>query len=150
MTQFTLNGREVDVDRPEDELLLLLIRDALGLKGTKYGCGAAMCGACTVHVDGVPEFSCQLRVGDVAGAEVTTIEGLSEDGTHPLQKAWIDQQVPQCGYCQSGQIMRAAALLAENPEPTRTEIAEYMSANLCRCGTYNRIFKAVEQAAQEV
>lgn len=150
MTEFTLNGRPVAVDRPEDELLLLVIRDALGLKGTKYGCGAAMCGACTVHVNGAPEFSCQLSVGDVAGSSVTTIEGLSDDGSHPLQKAWIDQQVPQCGYCQSGQIMRAAALLAENSEPTRAEIADYMSPNLCRCGTYNRIFKAVEQAAREV
>ncbi|ABI93387.1 (2Fe-2S)-binding protein (plasmid) [Roseobacter denitrificans] len=150
MINFTLNGRSVEVDNPEDELLLLVIRDELGLKGTKYGCGAAMCGACTVHVDGEPEFSCQLSVGDVAGYEVTTIEGLSEDASHPLQKAWIDQQVPQCGYCQSGQIMRAAALLSENPDPSRAEIAEYMAPNLCRCGTYNRIFKAVEQAAQEV
>lgn len=150
MTQFTLNGRPVEVDNPPDELLLLVIRDKLGLKGTKYGCGAAMCGACTVHVDGNPEFSCQLSVGDIAGSDVTTIEGLSEDGSHPLQRAWIDQQVPQCGYCQSGQIMRAAALLAENPDPSRAEIAEYMSPNLCRCGTYNRIFKAVEQAAREV
>lgn len=150
MTQFTLNGRPVEVGNPPDELLLLVIRDELGLKGTKYGCGAAMCGACTVHVDGHPEFSCQLSVDDVAGAEVTTIEGLAEDGTHPLQKAWVDQQVPQCGYCQSGQIMRAAALLAENPTPSRTEIADYMRPNLCRCGTYNRIIKAVEQAAQEV
>ncbi|MEM8958573.1 MAG: (2Fe-2S)-binding protein [Pseudomonadota bacterium] len=150
MTQFTLNGRPVEVDNPPDELLLLVIRDKLGLKGTKYGCGAAMCGACTVHVDGYPEFSCQLAVADVEGSEVTTIEGLSEDGTHPLQRAWVEQQVPQCGYCQSGQIMRAAALLSENPTPSRAEIADYMSTNLCRCGTYNRIFKAVEQAAQEV
>lgn len=150
MTKFTLNGRPVVVDNPTDEMLLLVIRDTLKLKGTKYGCGAAMCGACTVHVDGVATFSCQMSVGDVEGAEVTTIEGLSEDGTHPLQKAWIDEQVPQCGYCQSGQIMRAAALLTDNPNPTREEIVEEMTANLCRCGTYNRIFKAVERAAKEV
>lgn len=150
MTTFTLNGQQVTVDNPPDELLLLVIRDALGLKGTKYGCGAAMCGACTVHVNGEATFSCQLGVADVEGAEVTTIEGLSEDGTHPLQLAWIAEQVPQCGYCQSGQIMRAAALLDRNPNPNRDEIVEEMSANLCRCGTYQRIFKAVERAAQEV
>lgn len=150
MTKFVLNGRPVEVDNPPDEMLLLIIRDAMKLKGTKYGCGAAMCGACTVHVDGVAMFSCQMALADVEGAEVTTIEGLSEDGSHPLQKAWIAEQVPQCGYCQSGQIMRAAALLAENPNPTRQEIVDEMSANLCRCGTYNRIFKAVERAATEV
>lgn len=150
MTKFELNGQPVEVDNPTDEMLLLVIRDALGLKGTKYGCGAAMCGACTVHVDGVAEFSCQLSVGDVEGATVTTIEGLSETGEHPLQKAWVAEQVPQCGYCQSGQIMRAAALLEQNPNPSREEIVEEMSANLCRCGTYDRIFKAVERAAQEV
>lgn len=149
MTRFTLNGQEVTVENPPDELLLLVIRDALGLKGTKYGCGAAMCGACTVHVDGEAAFSCQLAVGDVAGAEVTTIEGLSEDGTHPLQQAWVAEQVPQCGYCQSGQIMRAAALLARSPNPSRDEIVEEMSTNLCRCGTYQRIFNAVERAARE-
>ncbi|WP_147113273.1 (2Fe-2S)-binding protein [Tateyamaria sp. syn59] len=150
MTQFTLNGRPVEVENPPDEMLLLVLRDTLKLKGTKYGCGAAMCGACTVHVDGVAQFACQMAVGDVAGADVTTIEGLSEDGTHPLQQAWIAEQVAQCGYCQSGQIMRAAALLADNPNPTRQEIVDEMSANLCRCGTYTRIFKAVERAAQEV
>ncbi|MBD3664180.1 (2Fe-2S)-binding protein [Sulfitobacter aestuariivivens] len=150
MTKFTLNGKSVDVDNPPDELLLLVIRDQIGLKGTKYGCGAAMCGACTVHVDGEAMFSCQLSVGDIEGAEITTIEGLSDDGTHPLQKAWVAEQVPQCGYCQSGQIMRAAALLSENPSPSREEIVDHMSANLCRCGTYNRIFKAVERAAREV
>jgi len=150
MTQFMLNGQPVEVGNAPDEMLLLVLRDTLKLKGTKYGCGAAMCGACTVHVDGVAMFSCQMSVGDVEGAEVTTIEGLSEDGTHPVQKAWIEEQVAQCGYCQSGQIMRAAALLADNPSPTREEIKVEMSANLCRCGTYNRIVKAIERAAQEV
>lgn len=150
MTEFRLNGKAVAVENPPEEMLLLVIRDTLKLKGTKYGCGAAMCGACTVHVDGVAMFACQMAVGDVEGAEVTTIEGLSDDGSHPLQKAWVDEQVPQCGYCQSGQIMRAAALLTENPSPLREEIVDTMSANLCRCGTYNRIFKAVERAAKEV
>lgn len=150
MTQFTLNGRPVEVDNAPDEMLLLVLRDTLKLKGTKYGCGAAMCGACTVHVDGVASFSCQMSVGDVEGSEVTTIEGLSQDGLHPVQQAWIDEQVAQCGYCQSGQIMRAAALLADNPNPTRAEIVDEMSANLCRCGTYARIIKAVERAAAEV
>lgn len=149
MTRFTLNGEVVEVQTPPDELLLLVLRDALGLKGTKYGCGAAMCGACTVHVDGEAAFSCQLAVGDIEGAEITTIEGLSEDGTHPLQQAWVAEDVPQCGYCQSGQIMRAAALLERNPNPSREEIVDEMSTNLCRCGTYQRIFKAVERAARE-
>ncbi|MBO9421749.1 (2Fe-2S)-binding protein [Labrenzia sp. R4_1] len=149
MTKFILNGRPVEYTNPPEEMLLLILRDTANLKGTKYGCGAAMCGACTVHVDGEAMFSCQMSLGDVEGAEVTTIEGLSEDGSHPVQKAWIEEQVPQCGYCQSGQIMRAAALLAENPQPSREEIVDTMSANLCRCGTYNRIFKAVERAAKE-
>ena len=150
MTKFVLNGRPVEVDNSPDEMLLLVLRDTLKKKGTKYGCGAAQCGACTVHVDGVAMYACQMGVGDVEGAEVTTIEGLSEDGSHPVQKAWIEEQVAQCGYCQSGQIMRAAALLAENPNPSRADIVDTMSANLCRCGTYTRIFKAVERAAQEV
>lgn len=149
MTKFILNGRPVEYTNPPEEMLLLILRDTANLKGTKYGCGAAMCGACTVHVDGEAMFSCQMSLVDVEGAEVTTIEGLSEDGSHPLQKAWVEEQVPQCGYCQSGQIMRAAALLAENPQPSREEIVDTMSANLCRCGTYNRIFKAVERAAKE-
>lgn len=150
MIKFELNGRPVEVDNPPDEMLLLVLRDTLKLKGTKYGCGAAMCGACTVHVDGVASFACQMSVSDVEDAQVTTIEGLSEDGSHPVQRAWIEEQVAQCGYCQSGQIMRAAALLADNPSPTRKEIVDEMSANLCRCGTYNRIFKAIERAAKEV
>ncbi|MEL6921432.1 MAG: (2Fe-2S)-binding protein [Pseudomonadota bacterium] len=150
MTKFTLNGSPVEVSNDPGEMLLLVLRDTLKLKGTKYGCGAAMCGACTIHVDGIANFSCQMSVGDVEGTEVTTIEGLSNDGTHPVQKAWIEEQVAQCGYCQSGQIMRAAALLADNPNPTREEIVDEMTANLCRCGTYNRIVKAVERAAKEV
>ncbi len=150
MIKFELNGRLVEVDNPPDEMLLLVLRDTLKLKGTKYGCGAAMCGACTVHVDGVASFACQMSVSDVEDARVTTIEGLSEDGSHPVQRAWIEEQVAQCGYCQSGQIMRAAALLADNPSPTREEIVDEMSSNLCRCGTYNRIFKAIERAAREV
>ncbi len=150
MIKFELNGRPVEVDNPPDEMLLLVLRDTLKLKGTKYGCGAAMCGACTVHVDGVASFACQMSVSDVEDARVMTIEGLSEDGSHPVQRAWIEEQVAQCGYCQSGQIMRAAALLADNPSPTREEIVDEMSANLCRCGTYNRIFKAIERAAKEV
>ncbi|MEL6467806.1 MAG: (2Fe-2S)-binding protein [Pseudomonadota bacterium] len=150
MTKFTLNGSPVEVGNDPNEMLLLVLRDTLKLKGTKYGCGAAMCGACTIHVDGVANFSCQMSVGDVEGAEVTTIEGLSGDGSHPVQKAWIEEQVAQCGYCQSGQIMRAAALLSDNPNPTREEIVDEMTANLCRCGTYNRIVKAVERAAKEV
>ncbi|WP_209940262.1 (2Fe-2S)-binding protein [Ruegeria sp. HKCCE4148] len=150
MIKFELNGRPVEVNNPPDEMLLLVLRDTLKLQGTKYGCGAAMCGACTVHVDGVASFACQMSVSDVEDAQVTTIEGLSEDGSHPVQKAWITEEVAQCGYCQSGQIMRAAALLAGNPSPTRQEIVDEMSANLCRCGTYNRIFKAIERAAKEV
>lgn len=150
MINFELNGRSVQVENDPNEMLLLVLRDTLKLKGTKYGCGAAMCGACTIHVDGVANFSCQMSVGDVEGAEVTTIEGLSNDGSHPVQKAWIEEQVAQCGYCQSGQIMRAAALLLDNPNPTREEIVDEMTANLCRCGTYNRIVKAVERAAKEV
>ncbi|NRB02143.1 MAG: (2Fe-2S)-binding protein [Rhodobacteraceae bacterium] len=150
MTKFTLNGSPVEVGNDPNEMLLLVLRDTLKLKGTKYGCGAAMCGACTVHVDGVASFSCQMSVGDVEGAEVTTIEGLSKNGSHPVQKAWIEEQVAQCGYCQSGQIMRASALLSDNPNPTREEIVDEMTANLCRCGTYNRIVKAVERAAKEV
>lgn len=149
MTQFTLNGKPMEVENSPDEMLLLVIRDTLKLKGTKYGCGAAMCGACTIHVDGVAMFSCQLSLADVEGSDVTTIEGLSDDGAHPVQKAWIKEQVAQCGYCQSGQIMRAAALLSDNPNPSREEIVDEMTANLCRCGTYNRIVKAVERAAKE-
>lgn len=150
MIKFTVNGKPVEVSNPRQEMLLLVLRDTLWLKGTKYGCGAAQCGACTVHVDGVAMFSCQLSLEDVEGTEVTTIEGLSRTGSHPLQKAWVEEQVPQCGYCQSGQIMRAAALLSDFPKPTRDQIEFYMSQNLCRCGTYNRIYKAIERAAEEI
>ncbi|MEO0362402.1 MAG: (2Fe-2S)-binding protein [Pseudomonadota bacterium] len=149
MVELTVNGRRVRADGRENERLLFFLRDELGLTGSKYGCGAAMCGACTVHVDGAAAFACQTYLGDLDGAEVTTIEGLSPDGDHPLQRAWVAEQVPQCGYCQSGQIMRAADLLARNPSPSRAEIKEHMSANLCRCGTYARITRAVERAAKE-
>lgn len=150
MTDLIVNGAPTSTDADPDTALLWVLREHLGLTGTKYGCGAGMCGACTVHVDGAPTYACLTAVGDVAGREVTTIEGLTAGGGHPLERAWIAGQVPQCGYCQSGQIMRAAALLADNPSPSRDEIRDYMSANLCRCGTYNRIVRAVERAAREV
>jgi isoquinoline 1-oxidoreductase alpha subunit len=144
----TVNGtaRRVEVD-PEMPLLWVL-RDVLGLTGTKYGCGAALCGACTVHLDGVAVRSCQIRAGELEGASVTTIEGLGTPAApHPVQRAWIEAQVAQCGYCQSGQIMAAAALLAANPDPTDAEIDDALDANLCRCGTYPRIRAAVRAAA---
>ena len=149
MTAFRVNGEAVVSRAAPETTLLWVLREHFALTGTKFGCGAGMCGACTVHVDGEPVYACLMTLSDVAGSEVTTIEGLSPDGSHPLQRAWVAEQVPQCGYCQSGQIMRAAALLAENPSPSREEIRETMSANLCRCGTYNRIVRAVERAAQE-
>lgn len=149
MITINLNGQDVTSTAPEDTPLLWVIREQAGLTGTKYGCGAAQCGACTVLIDGEASFSCVTPIAALEGAEVTTIEGLSENSSHPLQKAWVAEQVPQCGYCQSGQIMRAAGLLAENPNPTREDIRSVMSANLCRCGTYNRIFRAVERAARE-
>ncbi len=149
MVALTVNGRPVRADGREETRLLFFLRDELGLTGTKYGCGVASCGACTVHIDGAAAYACQTLMGDLDGAEVTTIEGLSPDGTHPLQRAWVAEQVPQCGYCQSGQIMRAADLLAHTPSPTAAEIREHMSANLCRCGTYARITRAVERAAAE-
>jgi len=147
MVGFSLNGKWVEVPAPPDTPLLWVIRDYIRLTGTKFGCGAGLCGACTVHVDGAARFACQTEAGEVQGKTVTTIEGLSPDSSHPLQKAWIAEQVPQCGYCQSGQIMRAAALLKNNPKPTREQIVEHMKTNLCRCGTYNRIIAAVERAA---
>ena len=150
MTDLVVNGQAVTIDADPDTALLWALREHLGLTGTKFGCGAGMCGACTVHVDSAPTFACLTFLGDVAGQQITTIEGLSGDGDHPLQRAWVAEQVPQCGYCQSGQIMRAAALLRENPDPDREAITDYMSANLCRCGTYNRIVRAVQRAAKEV
>jgi isoquinoline 1-oxidoreductase alpha subunit len=146
---FMVNGRPVSVEVPSGTALLWVLRERLNLTGTKYGCGAAQCGACMVHVDGSPTFSCQTPIEAVRGHSVTTIEGLSSTGTHPLQRAWIAERVPQCGYCQSGQIMSAAALLARNPRPTRAEIVQAMSSNICRCGTYQRIIRAIERAARE-
>lgn len=145
----TVNGKAVRVTAEPDTPLLWVVREHLKLTGTKYGCGVAACGACTVHVDGKAVRSCQLRLSQVEGRKVTTIEGLSEKGEHPLQKAWIVEQVPQCGYCQSGQIMQAAELLAKTKTPTREQIVEHMDGNLCRCGTYPRIVRAIERAAKE-
>ena len=150
MAAFTVNGQRRDVKVGNDTPLLWVLREHLKLTGTKFGCGVAACGACTVHVDGNPVRACITPVSLVEGRAVTTIEGLSPDGSHPLQKAWIAEQVPQCGYCQSGQIMRAAGLLKEHPRPTREQIVDYMSPNICRCGTYVRIVRAIERAAKEV
>ena len=149
MVSFTLNDRPVAVDADAKTPLLWAIRDHVGLTGTKYGCGAGLCGACTVHVDGVALRSCQTDIGSVAGKKVVTIEGLSPNSSHRLQKAWITEAVPQCGYCQSGQIMKAAELLARTPNPTRAQIIEHMDGNICRCGTYHRIISAIERAAKE-
>ncbi len=143
----TVNGRPRAVDAPPDMPLLWMLRDILDLKGTKYGCGVSVCGMCTVHVDGVATRSCITPVGSVAGKRITTIEGLSTDGSHPCQKAWMELDVPQCGYCQAGQIMTAAALLARNAKPTDAQIDRAMDDVLCRCGTYLRIREAVRKAA---
>ena len=149
MAQINVNGSSHRVDVEPETPLLWVLRDVLGLTGTKYGCGIAACGACTVHVNGEPVRSCSTPVSKVEGKRVTTIEGLSRDSSHPLQKAWVAGQVPQCGYCQSGQIMQAAALLAKNPNPSRSEIVRHMNGNICRCGTYNRIIAAIQRAARE-
>jgi isoquinoline 1-oxidoreductase alpha subunit len=147
MTTFTINGKSVDVSADADTPLLWVIREHLKLTGTKFGCGIAQCGACTVHIDGEPTRSCSVQLSNVAGKSITTIEGLSPNSSHPLQKAWIAEQVPQCGYCQSGQIMQAAALLKKTPKPTREQIVQHMDGNICRCGTYSRIIAAIQSAA---
>ena len=149
MLSFTVNGKAVKSEQSADTPLLWVIRDELGLTGTKFGCGIAQCGACTVHLDGAPVRSCSMPVSAAAGKKVTTIEGLAPNGDHALQKAWVAEQVPQCGYCQSGQIMQAAAMLAGNKKPTRAQIVQHMNGNICRCGTYNRIARAIERAAKE-
>ncbi|HEY5611229.1 MAG TPA: (2Fe-2S)-binding protein [Thermoanaerobaculia bacterium] len=146
--QLTINGVKRDVDVSPDTPLLWVLRDLLGMTGTKYGCGMAQCGACTVHVDGDALRSCVMPVSSVAGRAITTIEGLSPDGSHPVQRAWTELDVVQCGWCQSGQIMSAAALLAVNPKPTNTDIDAALTGNICRCGTYQRIRDAVHRAAQ--
>ena len=142
-----INGRDIVLDIPDDTPLLWAVRDELDLKGTKFGCGIGMCGACTVHVNGVAQRSCITPVASVANASITTIEGLNAEGEHPLQQAWIATQTPQCGYCQSGQIMQAASLLATNANPTDAEIDTAMGGNLCRCMAYTRIKKAIKMAA---
>ena len=147
-TTLTVNGKRVTVNALPDTPLLWVLREDLKLTGTKYGCGVGQCGACTVHIDGKPNYACLNAIKDVEGRSVTTIEGLSPDSSHPLQKAWNAEQVPQCGYCQSGQIMRAAGLLKENSNPSREEIVNYMQSNICRCGTYYRIVRAIERAAK--
>ena len=150
MAELTLlvNGRSQAVDVAPDTPLLWVLRDTLGYTGTKYGCGVSQCGACAVHVDGVATRSCVTPVGTVAGKKITTIEGLSPDRSHPLQQAWIAEQVPQCGYCQSGMLMTASALLAKKPKPTDADIDDALGAHICRCGTYQRIRRAVHRAAE--
>ena len=145
---FRVNGSPVTVDVPADMPLLWVLRDVLDLPGAKYGCGIAQCGACTVHLNGNPVRSCTVPVSAVGSADVTTIEGLSPDGTHPAQRAWVELDVPQCGYCQAGQLMSATALLARTPDPTDAQIDAAMDGNLCRCGTYLRIRQAVHRAAE--
>ena len=147
--KFKLNGTRTTLEQPPHTALLWVLREHLKLTGTKFGCGSGLCGACTVHLDGQPMRACITPISAVAGKSVTTIEGLSKDKTHPLQKAWIEAQVPQCGYCQSGQIMQAAALLELNKNPNREDIISYMNGNICRCGTYLRIIRAIKIAATE-
>jgi isoquinoline 1-oxidoreductase alpha subunit len=145
--QLTVNGRSTTVDAPPDTPLLWVLRDELNLHGTKFGCGVGQCGACTVHVNGVPQRSCSTPVSAAANAHITTIEGLSPNASHSLQQAWVEMDVPQCGYCQAGQIMSAAALLAKHPKPTDAQIDAAMDGNLCRCGTYVRVRQAIHKAA---
>ncbi|MFN3371389.1 MAG: (2Fe-2S)-binding protein [Sphingomonadaceae bacterium] len=147
MTRFTVNGNPTEYELAPDTPLLWALRDASNLTGTKYGCGAGLCGACTVQIDGVAQRSCQVRIGDIEGSFVTTIEGLSDDRSHPVQRAWLEKQVPQCGFCQSGMIMAAAALIRENPNPKREDIRAAID-NICRCGTYVRIESAILRAAE--
>ena len=149
MIAFTVNGQRKEVGVDGNTPLLWVLREHLKMTGTKFGCGIAACGACTVHIDGQAVRSCAMPISLVEGKTVTTIEGLSPDGSHPLQKAWIAEQVPQCGYCQSGQIMQAAALLANTKSPTRDQIVQHMNGNICRCGTYQRIARAIERASKE-
>ena len=149
-TRFKINGKAFEAKGEADTPLLWVIRDEIGLTGTKFGCGAQLCGACTVHLDGVPVRSCGTPLSAVAGKSVTTIESLSRNNSHPLQKAWIAHDVPQCGYCQSGQLMSAAALLSKNKNPNDSEIDQAMSGNLCRCGTYVRVRAAIKTAAAEI
>jgi isoquinoline 1-oxidoreductase alpha subunit len=151
MAQYSLkvNGKTFKVEADPQMPLLWVLRDNLGLTGSKYGCGIGQCGACTVHINGEPMRSCSLPIDGVGKAKITTIEGLSTDGSHPVQKAWESVDVPQCGYCQAGQIMTAAALLKKNPKPSDTDIDSAMAGNICRCGTYNRIREAIHQAAQK-
>ena len=148
MATLLINGKSRTVDADPDTPLLWVIRERLQMTGTKFGCGVAQCGACTVHLDGAPVRSCQTTVAQAAGKKITTIEGLHPEGRHPVQLAWIAEQVPQCGYCQSGQIMAAAALLAGNPNPSDAQIVDAMSGNICRCATYPRIKRAIKRAAQ--
>ncbi len=147
--QITINGQAREVDVPEDTPLLWVVRDELDLKGTRFGCGIGLCGACTVHIEGVAVRSCITPIGTVTGKKITTIEGLDAEGQHPLQLAWIEAQAPQCGYCQSGQIMQAAFLLSFDPDPTDEKINDVMNGNLCRCMAYTRIRKAIKLAAQK-
>lgn len=147
--RFNVNGEQISTTADPDAMLVWVLREHLKLTGTKFGCGSGLCGSCTVHLDGAAVRSCVIPVSAVAGKSVTTIEGLSDDGSHLLQKAWIKEQVPQCGYCQSGQIMQAATLLAKNDSPSREEIVTHMDGNLCRCGTYSRIIRAIERASGE-
>jgi isoquinoline 1-oxidoreductase alpha subunit len=146
---FILNGEDVSVEAPEDAILLWTLRERLKLTGTKFGCGISVCGACTVHLDGAAIRSCSTPLSMVVGREVTTIEGLDENNNHPLQVAYQEEQVPQCGYCQSGQIMQAVSLLNENPTPTDEQIIRHMDGNLCRCGTYTRVLKAIKRVVKE-
>jgi isoquinoline 1-oxidoreductase alpha subunit len=150
LIRFAINGRPVAVSATPETPLLIVIREQLKMTGTKFGCGVAQCGACTIHIDGEPWRACVTPLSTAAGRAVTTIEGLSPTSSHPLQKAWVVEQVPQCGYCQSGQLMEAAALLAKTPRPSHEQIVEAMDGHLCRCGTYLRIIRAIQRASREI